>query len=255
MQSRRSFITTTAAMGGTVFLPFAARSAAHASDIFATPAGDITVHPVNHASFVMETPLGVIYVDPVGSASLYGELPGADLILITHEHGDHYQPETLNALLQDSTQMIVNPAVYGKLAAGLKARSNKIANGETTNFGALKVDAIAAYNSTASRQKYHPKGRDNSYVLSFEGFRVYISGDTEDVPEMRALSQIDLAFLCMNLPFTMDVTAAASAVAAFRPRFVYPYHYRGRQGGTQDPAQFADLVGAGADVRLADWYG
>ena len=92
-------------------------------------------------------------------------------------------------------------------------------------------------------------------MLSFEGFRVYISGDTEDIPEMRALEDIDLAFVCMNLPFTMDVTAAASAVSEFAPTYVYPYHYRGRDNGTQDPAEFAQAVQGEIDVKMGGWYG
>jgi len=224
-QTRRHFLAGTAAAAGVItILPYAARAASHSNDVFMAGGGDIKVHPISHASFVMETPAGTIYSDPVGEASAYADFPAPDLILVTHEHGDHYKAETL------------------------------IANGGSTEFNGVKIDAIPAYNLTEERKKFHPQGRDNGYVLTFDGFRVYISGDTEDIPEMRALENIDLAFVCMNLPFTMDAKAAASAVAEFKPKYVYPYHYRGRDGGTQDPAEFAKLVGDAAQVRMGDWY-
>jgi L-ascorbate metabolism protein UlaG (beta-lactamase superfamily) len=250
--TRRHFLSgTAAAIGSITLLPYIARAA----DIFTTGAGDITVHPVNHASFVMQTPVGTIYSDPVGDAVAYADLPRADLILVTHEHGDHYNADTLAALAGDDTPIITNPAVFGMLPDALKAKASEIANGGSTAFNGLTIDAIPAYNTTEGRTNFHPEGRDNGYVLSFEGFRVYISGDTEDIPEMRALQDIGLAFLCMNLPFTMDANQAASAVAEFKPRFVYPYHYRGRDDGSQDPAEFARLVGDAAEVKLHDWYG
>ncbi len=254
--TRRQFLTTSAtAIGAITFLPYAAHAASHSSDVFNSTGGDIKVHPVAHASFVMETPVGTIYCDPVGEVAAYASFPRPDLILVTHHHGDHYKPETLEWLVGDKTQLIVNPAVYDKMPDELKAKAKQITNGESASFNGLSIDAIPAYNLTEGREKFHPKGRDNGYVLGFDGFRVYISGDTEDIPDMRALKDIDLAFVCMNLPFTMDVKAAASAVADFKPKFVYPYHYRGRKGGTQDPAEFAKLVADATKVRLAEWYG
>ncbi len=253
-QTRRFFIATAAAAGGITLLPYSTRAASHSSDVFATSGGDITVHPVNHASFVMETPVGTIYADPVGNASAYAGFPTPDLILVTHEHGDHYNTETLAALVGPNTQIIANPAVFAMLPAPLKDKASQLANGDSSTFGALNINAIPAYNITDDRKKFHPQGRDNGYVLGFDGFRVYISGDTEDIPEMRALKNIDLTFLCMNLPFTMDVKAAASAIADFQPRFVYPYHYRGRAGGTQDPAEFANLVDSAVEVKMGSWY-
>lgn len=250
--TRRHFLSgTAAAIGSITLLPFVARAA----DMFSSNAGDITVHPVSHASFAMETPAGVIYSDPVGEPSAYADLPPPNLILVTHEHGDHFNAETLAALAGDDTKLLTNPAVFGMLPDDLKAKASEIANGGSTEFNGLTIDAIPAYNTTEGRQDFHPQGRDNGYVLSFDGFRVYISGDTEDIPEMRALADIGLCFLCMNLPFTMDVEQAASAVTEFKPRFVYPYHYRGRDDGTQDPAEFARLVGDAAEVKLHDWYG
>ncbi|MFZ5964559.1 MBL fold metallo-hydrolase [Thalassococcus sp. BH17M4-6] len=255
-QTRRTFLKTVgAATGAITLLPYAARAAAHASDTFETNGGTITVHPVSHASFVMETPVGTIYVDPVGEAAQYEGMPAPDMILVTHEHGDHYNAETLAAIVGDDTQILTNPAVFEMLPEELKTKAAMIGNGESTELGGLPIDAIPAYNITEERKNFHPEGRDNGYVLSFDGFRVYISGDTEDIPEMRSLENIDLAFVCMNLPFTMDASAAASAVAEFAPTYVYPYHYRGRDGGTQDPAEFASMVGDGVEVKMGDWYG
>ena len=253
--SRRRFIATSAATAGVVtLLPYAAHAAAHTGNTFETNAGEITVHPVDHASFVMETPKGTIYVDPVGDAANYADFPAPDFILITHEHGDHYNADTLNALIAEGTQMLTNPAVFEMLPDGLKEKASEVGNGATHTWNDLAIEAIPAYNITEDRKQFHPEGRDNGYILNFDGFRVYVSGDTEDTPEMRDLTDIDLAFVCMNLPFTMDARAAASAVAEFKPTYVYPYHYRGRDGGTQDPQEFAKMVGSDVEVKMGDWY-
>lgn len=258
MLTRRRFLGTATGAAATItVLPFAARGASHMGNTFETGSGTITVHPVSHASFVMETPAGVIYADPVGDASAYEDMPAPDLILITHQHGDHYNADTLAAVAGEGTQMLTNPAVYEMLSDDMKAMASQIGNGESTEMMGVTIDAIPAYNTTEGRLDFHPEGRDNGYVLSFGDFRVYVSGDTEDIPEMRALENIDLAFLCMNLPFTMDVEQAASAVAEFQPTHVYPYHYRGRDGGTQDPEEFASLVAEqaeGVEVVMGGWY-
>jgi len=253
--TRRHFIHTAAATAGAVMiLPYASRAVAATADTFKTIAGDFTVHPVEHASFVLETPAGVIYSDPVGDPSLYADLPAPNLVLVTHEHGDHFNADTLTALVGDGVELITNPSVHDKLPDALKEKGKVLANGESAEWEGVSIDAIPAYNTTEERKNFHPEGRDNSYVLGFDGFRVYISGDTENTPEMKALENIDLAFLCMNLPFTMDVEQAADAIAAFKPKYVYPYHYRGRDGGTQDPAEFAKLVEGDTEVKMAEWY-
>ena len=212
----------------------------------------VSVHPVNHASLALTLPGTTAYVDPVGPAARYAGLPAPDLILITHEHGDHYDAETLSALAGDATTLIVNPAVFAMLPAGLRARAHSLANGDATRFAGLRIEAVPAYNATPDRLNYHPKGRDNGYVLGLEGGRIYIAGDTEDIPEMRAMTGIDIAFLPMNLPYTMDIEQAASAVAGFAPKTVYPYHYRG-----SDIAAFAALVaksGVATEIVQHDWY-
>lgn len=253
MITRRHFIHSGAvATAATVFLPYAARAASHSGDMFQAEGGNVTVHPVSHASFVMETPIGTIYCDPVGEAAQYSDFPEPDLILITHEHGDHYSPDTLMELVGANTQILTNPAVFDMLPDGLKARATSIANGEETTILGLMVEAIPAYNTTEDRLQYHPEGRDNGYVLNFEGLRVYIAGDTEDIPEMRALTDIDVAFVPFNLPYTMTEEQAASAVQEFAPAYVYPYHYKG-----SDPAKFASLLGetdVETEVKMGPWY-
>lgn len=224
-----------------------------ASDSYDTANGVISVHPVSHASFVLETPGTVIYNDPVGGAAKYADLPAADLILLTHEHGDHYDVDTLTALVGENTQLLTNPAVLDMLPGALKERASAIGNGDTTDINGIGFEAIAAYNLTEERLKYHPKGRDNGYVLTIDGSRVYIAGDTEAVPEMRDLSNIDIAFVPMNLPYTMGIEQAAEGVADFAPAVVYPYHYKG-----SDIDAFTLLLAKNNDaikVMKGAWYG
>lgn len=250
--SRRTFLVTAAATGTITLLPWAARGQSH---VFETEGGVVTVHPVSHASFVLETPAGVIYSDPVGGAEAYADLPEPGLILVTHRHGDHYDEPTLTALAAGGVPIITCADVLSMMPEELKGNARTIGHDETTDWNGVEIGAIPAYNMTEDRLNFHPKERgDNGYVLTLDGFRAYISGDTEDIPEMRSLENVDLAFLCMNLPFTMTAEAAASAVKEFGPKFVYPYHYRGREGGTQDPEAFAEMVGDAAEVRLVDWY-
>ncbi|NIZ59703.1 MBL fold metallo-hydrolase [Sedimentitalea sp. CY04] len=253
MFSRRTFLqATAAAVGPIAVLPFTA-----AADETAMEFGDgaVRLFPISHASLVIETPRGVIYVDPVGDPAQYAGRPPADLVLITHHHGDHLNNETLAAVMRDEATLISNKGAQDKMSGDLAARAQVIGNGEATSFGDIAIDAIAAYNTTEGRLKFHPQGRDNGYVLNIGGTRVYLSADTEDVPEMRALKDIDVALLCMNLPFTMDINAAASAVAEFKPSVVIPYHYRGRDGGSQDPIAFAAMLDSAIKVEQGDWYG
>ena len=249
MISRRTFVTTATAIGASTVLPYRAMAQAGGSNTYETDAGEIVIHPVSHASFVMETPDMTIYNDPVGEPSAYSAYPTPDLILITHEHGDHYTPETLQAIAGENTQLLVNPAVYDMLPEDLKAKATSIANGEGTSMGDMQIEAIPAYNITEDRLQYHPEGRDNGYILTIGGRRIYIAGDTEGTPEMRALEDIYIAFVPMNLPYTMDVEQAADAVSEFAPTYVYPYHYR-----DSDLEEFASLV-ENSEVRMGNWYG
>ena len=216
------------------------------------PAGAIadevfTYTPVKHATFVLQSGSTTIYVDPVGEITAFSAFPPPDLILITHIHKDHLAPGLVATLKQGKTKIIGSPTVIEQLGYGTAIR-----NGETTETLGLAIEAIAAYNTTAERLKFHPKGRDNGYVLSKAGVRLYISGDTEDIPEMRNLSDIDIAFVCMNLPYTMTVEQAASAVNAFKPGVVIPYHYRGKPD-MSDVDAFERLVTA-SKVSKLKWY-
>ena len=208
-------------------------------------------------AYLVKGPDGVCIIDApdaapiIAAADARGWHPG--VLMITHHHGDHFDPETLTALVKDQTVLIANPTVYEKLPEKIKAKTTSMANGDTGTILGAGVEAIPAYNITEDRLKYHPKGRDNGYVMTIDGLRIYIAGDTEGTPEMRALTDIDLAFVPMNLPYTMDVMQAADAVNAFAPKIVYPYHYR-----DSDPEMFAKHLaeaGAETEVRMGPWYG
>ena len=220
-------------------------------DVYPTDSGPLTIHPVHHASFVMTWDGKTIYNDPVGGAAPFEGLPRPDLILISHGHSDHLDVATLHALVQADTKLVAPSAVADKLPQDLRSRTTVLANGDRTVLMGVDIQAVPAYNTTPGRLKYHPKGVGNGYVLTMGGKRIYISGDTEDIPAMRALKNIDIAFICFNLPYTMTEEQAASAVRAFAPKIVYPYHYRG-----SDLAKFEKLLGRdkGIEVRTGHWY-
>lgn len=250
--TRRQSIVLGAAAFGSLAAGSGRAQDAMPGDAYEIEGGEVVIHPVEHASFVMTLPGMVIYNDPVGGAEKYRGLPPPGLILVTHEHSDHFDVPTLEGLVGENTRLLTNPSVHEKLPEGLRARATAIANGETTTANAVAIDAIPAYNTTPHRLQYHPQGRDNGYVLTIGGKRIYIAGDTEGIPEMRALEAIDVAFVPMNLPYTMSVEEAAPAVAAFAPAVVYPYHY-----GESDVDVFTRLLAeAGAPTRVAraDWY-
>ncbi|MDG2171061.1 MAG: MBL fold metallo-hydrolase [Opitutales bacterium] len=219
-------------------------------DHLATTSGDAIIHIIDHASFVISWNGLMIYNDPVGDASLYESLPRADLILVSHRHGDHFRATTLEAVKKEDTIIITSPEVFSRMSSTLQAVTTSLANDETSEQLGMNIEAIPAYNDR------HPKGEGNSYVLTLGGKRLFMSGDTEDVPEMRALENIDLTFIAMNLPFTMSVTQVASAVREFQPKVVYPYHYRNQDGSFSDLNDFMSQVGSEfqIEVRLRDWY-
>ncbi|MGK7653533.1 MBL fold metallo-hydrolase [Roseovarius sp. B08] len=255
MTTRRKFLIGSAAVGTVTVLPSLALAAEEGASMSFLD-GAVSIHPISHASFVMETPAGVVYVDPVGEASEYEGLPEPELILITHRHGDHYSADLLSALPE--VPILTNADVMGMMPEDMQGRAQAIAAGETTEMMGLGIKAVPAYNITEGRLDFHPQDRgDIGFVVTVDGNRIYISGDTEGTDEMRALENIDVAFVCMNLPFTMTAEQAADAVAEFAPAVVVPYHYRGRDGGTQDPQAFAQMLeeaGAETEVSLHDWY-
>ena len=232
---------------------------AFADDTIATDKGDLVIHPFHHASMLITWNGVHILVDPAPPVS--GDKPAditaeykaagtPDLILVTHEHGDHFNVPILEAVAGAGTVLVTCQDVADKLPADLKAKTKVLANGDSLTVDDVPVTAIAAYNTTAERMKFHPQARhDNGYVLTLGGKRIYIAGDTEETPEMKALKNIDVAFLPMNLPYTMSIEQAAQAVKDFQPKIVYPYHYAG-----SDVNAFKKLVGNAADVRLREWY-
>ncbi len=217
------------------------------ADTFKTSAGDVTITPIHHASMLIAAAGKAIYIDPWSQGN-YDGLPQADLILVTDIHGDHLDPALIAKLKKPGTTIIAPAAVAGKVE-GVQV----LHNGGKTTWGAWTIEAIPMYNlkrGPAPGKFYHDKGRGNGYVLTYGGKRFYISGDTENTPEMRALRNIDVAFVCMNLPFTMTPEEAAEAVRAFHPRVVYPYHSRGSDTAAFEKA----LAGSGIEVRLRNWY-
>ena len=220
-------------------------------DHLVTTAGDVIIHPVNHASFVMQWSGRMIYNDPVGGAAPFNGIAKADLILVSHTHGDHYHAATLDAVRGTDARIIAPQAVFNSMSAALKAITTVLSNGmSTTVLGTVVVEAVPAYNGN------HAQGTGNGYVLTIGGKRIYISGDTGDVAEVRALPNIDVAFVCMNVPFTMSITQASACVRAFRPRVVYPYHYRNSDGTFANLETFRQQVGRdqGIEVRGRVWY-
>jgi len=224
-------------------------------DVISTTNGNLTIQPVQHASLAITAGGKTVYIDPSG-ADFFKGLPAPGLVLVTDIHGDHFDMNTINALAPEGTVIVVPQAVADMFATGNKYKLVILKNGESTEQQGFSVTALPMYNLPEEAGAFHTKGRGNGYVLTYGGKRLYFSGDTEDIPEMRALKNIDIAFVCMNLPYTMEVEQAADAVLAFKPVVVYPYHYRG-QGGLSDTHAFKELVSAGntgIEVRLRNWY-
>jgi L-ascorbate metabolism protein UlaG (beta-lactamase superfamily) len=224
-----------------------------------TDNGDIQVIPIYHATMVLKWGGKVIYVDPVGGAkgiNSFAGQPAPDLILLTHDHSDHFDLATLAAVSKANTDIIVPMPMAYKFTDAVAGTLYVMKNGQKTTKQGFGIEAIPMYNIPESKNAYHIKGDGNGYVIEMGGRRVYISGDTSDTPEMNNLKNIDIAFVCMNLPYTMSVEEAARGVLAFKPKQVYPYHYRGTDG-LSDINKFKELVNKGdpnIDVVLANWY-
>jgi L-ascorbate metabolism protein UlaG (beta-lactamase superfamily) len=216
--------------------------------VFDTDMGPLKMTPIMHASVMFEWNGLVVYVDP--AVGTFTGRPAADVILISHKHGDHLNRGTINLLRKPSTSLF-GPASVAAMPTitGMTVMNN----GDTQTVGSLQVQAIAAYNTTPERLMNHPMGDGNGYVLTFGNKKVYTSGDTECVPDIQALRGIDVALLCMNLPFTMSVADAAACARTFAPKILYPYHYQ-NMDMTKDVSMLPGLVGAASEVRLLDWY-
>jgi L-ascorbate metabolism protein UlaG (beta-lactamase superfamily) len=192
-------------------------------DIIKTSAGNLEITFLGHASMIFSINDKIIHIDPFSSVADYNRLPKADLILITHEHGDHLDLRALSLILKQNTQIICTEKCAPSLSNGIIMK-----NGDTRAFDGITMEAVPAYNvknGPGAGQVYHPKGQGNGYILTIGDKRIYIAGDTENTPEMKALKNIDVAFLPMNLPYTMTPEMVADAVLAFKPKILYPYHY------------------------------
>ncbi|MBD8066667.1 MBL fold metallo-hydrolase [Devosia sp. PTR5] len=218
------------------------------ADTLATSEGDVTIQPVSHASLVLSWGDKAMYVDPVGGEGLYEGLPAPTSILITHGHGDHFDAPTLEAIA-GSAPILTTKEVFDKLPESLKGQAKAISNGESGELDGVPVKAIAAHNTTADRMQYHPVGVGNGYVLSLGDKQVYVAGDTEPTEDMLALTDIAVAFLPMNLPYTMTADQAVEAINTFKPAVVYPYHFR-----DMDLSPLETGLDEGIELRLRDWY-
>ncbi len=216
----------------------------------------VKIIPITHGTLIIETTDNVIYIDPTGGLEAFKNQKKPTLVLITDIHGDHLNIETLEALKLQNIPVVLPQAVADKIPDAVIDNPKVLNNGETIDLNSISIEAIPMYNLREEALKFHTKGRGNGYILTINNERIYISGDTEDIPEMRSLKNIDKAFVCMNLPYTMPIKSAASAVLEFKPKKVYPYHYRGTEG-LSDVGQFKSLVHKGdqnIEVILLNWY-
>jgi L-ascorbate metabolism protein UlaG (beta-lactamase superfamily) len=208
-------------------------------DVIKTETGDLKITFLGHASLAFAYQGKVLYVDPVvnpaGTRVDYSEMPKADIILVTHEHFDHLDPKAISVLRKEQTKIILTKACAEKVPGGTVMK-----NGDVLTVQGIKIEAVPAYNIVQKRpdgQPFHPKGSGNGYILNLDKTRVYVAGDTENTPEMTQLKNIDIAFLPMNLPYTMTPEMVADAAKAFQPKILYPYHY-----GQTDPNKLIDLL-------------
>lgn len=191
-------------------------------DVIRTSAGDLEIFFIGHGTVMMQFGGKVVHVDPFGKLADFSKLPKADLLLITHEHQDHLDPAAIDAVKKPDTKILLTGECAKKLSG-----NRVMKNGDSRTVFNVKIEAVPAYNIVHKRdngEPFHPKGRGNGYVLTFGTTRVYIAGDSENTPEIKALKGIDIAFLPMNLPYTMTPEMVADAATAFRPRVLYPYH-------------------------------
>jgi L-ascorbate metabolism protein UlaG (beta-lactamase superfamily) len=233
----------------TIFFAIAAAAAAQSRPAveFKTSSGPLKLTVIRHASFMLEAGGQVVHVDPWSQGN-YDGLPQADLLLLTDTHGDHLDLKAIPKVRKTQTMVIASAAAAAQVDGAVAMK-----NGDTKQIGAWKIEALPMYNikrGPEAGKVFHEKGRGNGYLVTYGGFRFYISGDTEGIPEMRALKNIDAALICMNVPYTMPPEEAAEAVREFKPKVAIPYHYRGADLSVFEKA----LAGSGVEVKLLDWY-
>jgi L-ascorbate metabolism protein UlaG (beta-lactamase superfamily) len=230
-------------MGSLLFYG-AASAAEFEKDVIQTSAGELTITFIGHGTLMFTFGDKVIHVDPYSQVADYSILPKADVVLITHEHQDHLDEEALKNIVTDQTDIILNGN-----SAEILGKGRVLKNGESTEVLGITVEAVPAYNIVHMRdngQPFHTKGEHNGYVLTFGDTKVYVAGDTENVPEIKELKDITIAFLPMNLPYTMTPEMVADAALSFRPKILYPYHY-----GQTDPEEIVNLLkDSGIEIRI-----
>jgi L-ascorbate metabolism protein UlaG (beta-lactamase superfamily) len=222
---------------GIVALVIAVAAAAQGfeKDTIGTSAGNLEITFIGHGTLMFSFGGKVIHVDPVSKMANYTKLPKADVILVTHEHGDHLDVRALELIRTDTTFLVMSESCTPWVSNGIVMK-----NGDTRIIGGLKIEAVPAYNIVHMRSSgvpFHPKGVGNGYIITFGDKRVYVAGDTENIPEMKQLKAIDIAFLPMNVPYTMTPEMVADAVRMFNPTILYPYHY-----GDTDTSKIVDLL-------------
>jgi L-ascorbate metabolism protein UlaG (beta-lactamase superfamily) len=228
-------------------LVLAAQGTEYETDTIKTSAGELEITFIGHGSLMMNFGGKTIHVDPYSRVGDYSEMPDADVIFITHHHGDHLDAKALGHVRTKETVVVLTGKCADKVDGGIVMK-----NGDSRTVAGIGVEAVPAYNLVHERddgQPFHPKGEGNGYVLTFGDKRVYVAGDTENTPEMKALEDIDIAFLPMNLPYTMTPEMVADAARAFKPAVLYPYHY-----GSTEPAKLVELLSdaPGIEVRVRD---
>ena len=217
---------------------------------FTTPSGEeVAVSMIHHGSIALSYKGFNVQVDPVlkmGSTEIdYTAFPKADCILVTHEHGDHFDPDAIRFLSKDGTRVLLNPASQALLGSG-----EAVAGGDTLQVGNIGLVVVPAYNITEDHLQFHPKGRDNGYILDFDGLRIYVSGDTEDIEEMAGFGPVDVAFLSTNQPYTMTTTQCVEAAMTLQPKTLVPYHLSDTD--LQEIKTVLDSNDSGIEVLLFD---
>jgi len=223
-------------------LPLIAQDAVQ-KDIIKTSSGDLEITFLGHGTLMMRFAGKTIHIDPFAQVADYTALPDADLILLTHHHGDHMDLEAVEQIRRKDSRMLLTQTCAEKLTGGTVMK-----NGDVQTVAGVKIEAVPAYNLVHRRpdgNPFHPKGEGNGYILTFGKTRVYVGGDTENTPEMKALKDIDIAFLPMNLPYTMTPEMVADAAKAFKPKILYPYHF-----GETDTAKLTALMKETKDVEI-----
>ena len=213
------------------------------TDVIPTDAGPLEITFIGHGTLMFSFGGKVIHLDPVAEYADYSKLPKADLILVTHQHRDHLDPKVVAMLRQPVTQIVVNELSTDRVPGSVVMK-----NGEVRTVAGFAIEAVPAYNLVHKRESgepFHPRGQGNGYIISFGDKRVYVAGDTENTPEMKVLKNIDVAFLPMNLPYTMTPEMLADAAKAFKPKILYPYHF-----GQTDPARLQELLRDNPEIEV-----